>query len=39
MRERGKLLLLPVIVIILLAGVLIMLSSHSAVAPFIYTIF
>jgi hypothetical protein len=39
LQERGKLLLLPVVLIILIAGALVIFSSHSAVAPFIYTVF
>lgn len=39
MRERKKWWLLPVILILLLVGALIILSSGTAVAPFIYTIF
>lgn len=39
MRERKKWILLPVILILLLMGVLIILSSGSALAPWIYSIF
>jgi hypothetical protein len=39
MRERKKVWLIPLIVILLLLGVLIVLSSGSAIAPFIYTLF
>jgi len=39
LRERKKWWLLPVIVILLLFGILIVLSSGSAIAPFIYSIF
>ncbi|MDA3893706.1 MAG: DUF5989 family protein [Salinivirgaceae bacterium] len=39
LRERKKWWLMPVIVILLLFGVLIILSSGSAIAPFIYTLF
>lgn len=39
MRERKKWILLPVILILLLMGVLIVLSSGSALAPWIYSIF
>jgi hypothetical protein len=39
LRERKKWWLVPVIVVILLFGVLIVLSSGSAIAPFIYTLF
>ncbi len=38
-RERGKWFLTPIILVVLAAGLLIIFSSHSAVAPFIYTIF
>lgn len=38
-RERKKYWLLPLIFVLLLLGGLIMLSSGSAIAPFIYTIF
>jgi len=37
--ERKKWILLPVILILLLFGLLIVLSSGSAIAPFIYTLF
>jgi drug/metabolite transporter superfamily protein YnfA len=39
LRERKKWWLLPVILVLLIFGVLIVLSSGSAVAPFIYTLF
>ena len=39
MGQRKKWFLIPVIVILLLMGLLIILSSGSAIAPFIYTIF
>lgn len=39
LKERKKFWLLPIIVILLLFGVLIVLTSGSAIAPFIYTIF
>jgi hypothetical protein len=39
MRERKKWWLFPVILVLLLVGALIIFSSGSAVAPFIYTIF
>jgi uncharacterized membrane protein YqiK len=39
MKQRKKWFLIPVIVILLLMGLLIILSSGSAIAPFIYTIF
>lgn len=39
MRARKKFWLLPLIVVLLLFGVLVVLSSGSAIAPFIYTIF
>jgi hypothetical protein len=38
-KERKKWWLLPVIVILLLFGLLIVFSSGSAIAPFIYTLF
>jgi hypothetical protein len=37
--ERKKYWLVPLILVLLLMGVLIVFSSGSAVAPFIYTIF
>ena len=37
--QRKKFWLLPLIVILLAFGVLIVLSSGSAIAPFIYTLF
>ncbi len=39
MRERKKLWLAPVIIIIVLLGILIYLVEGTAVAPFIYTLF
>ena len=39
LRERKKFWLLPIVLVLLLFGVLILLSSGSAVAPFIYTLF
>ncbi|MDX2431909.1 MAG: DUF5989 family protein [Bacteroides sp.] len=39
MRERKKVWLIPLIVILLLFGTIIVLSSGSAIAPFIYTLF
>jgi hypothetical protein len=39
MRERKKLWLAPIIIIMVLLGGLIILAQGSAVAPFIYTLF
>jgi hypothetical protein len=39
LKERKKFWLLPLIAVLLLFGVLIVLSSGSAIAPFIYTLF
>ncbi len=39
MRERKKLWLTPLLVVLLLFGVLIVFAPGSAVAPFIYTLF
>ena len=39
LKERKKWWLLPVIILLLLIGALILMTSGSAVAPFIYTIF
>ncbi len=39
MRVRKKYWLLPAILVLLLFGILIVLSSGTAIAPFIYTIF
>jgi hypothetical protein len=39
LRVRKKFWLLPIILTLLLFGVLIVLTSGSAVAPFIYTLF
>ncbi|MCG8321323.1 MAG: DUF5989 family protein [Cytophagales bacterium] len=39
LKERKKFWLLPLIVILLLFGVLIVFTSGSAIAPFIYTLF
>jgi competence protein ComGC len=39
LKVRKKFWLLPIILVLLLVGVLIVLTSSSAIAPFIYTIF
>ncbi|MBN3035087.1 MAG: hypothetical protein JW861_05830 [Bacteroidales bacterium] len=39
LKVRKKFWLLPLIVILLIFGVLIVLTSGSAIAPFIYTLF
>ena len=39
LRERKKWWLLPMILVLLLFGALIVLTSGSAVAPFVYTLF
>lgn len=39
MRERKKLWLAPLIIILVLLGALLVLAQGSAVAPFIYTLF
>ena len=39
LRVRKKFWLLPIILVLLLFGVLVVLTSGSAVAPFIYTLF
>jgi hypothetical protein len=39
LRTRKKYWLLPIIIILLLLGILIVLTSGSAIAPFIYTLF
>jgi len=39
LRERKKFWLVPIVVILLGFGVLVVLSSGSAIAPFIYTLF
>lgn len=39
LKVRKKFWLLPIILILLLFGILIVLTSGSAIAPFIYTIF
>jgi hypothetical protein len=39
MRVRKKFWLLPIVVFLVLFGVLIVLTSGSALAPFIYTLF
>ena len=38
-KVRKKFWLLPIIIVLLLFGVLIVLTSGSAIAPFIYTLF
>jgi len=39
LKERKKFWLLPIILVLLLFGVLLVLTSGSAIAPFIYTLF
>jgi len=39
LKVRKKFWLLPIILVLLLFGVLIILTSGSAIAPFIYTLF
>ncbi len=39
LKVRKKFWLLPLIIVLLLFGVLIVLTSGSAIAPFIYTLF
>jgi hypothetical protein len=39
LRTRKKYWLMPIIIILLLLGILIVLTSGSAIAPFIYTLF
>ncbi len=39
LKERKKWWLLPMVIVLLLFGVLIVFTSGSAVAPFIYTLF
>jgi len=39
LKVRKKIWLLPIIIVLLLFGVIIVLTSGSAIAPFIYTIF
>ena len=39
MRVRKKFWLMPVLIVLLLLGLLIVLASNPAVAPFIYTLF
>ena len=39
LRQRKKYWLLPIVTILLLLGLIIVLTGHSALAPFIYTIF
>lgn len=39
LKERKKWWLLPIIIMLLLIGALIVFTSGSAIAPFIYTIF
>jgi hypothetical protein len=39
LKTRKKFWLLPLIIILLLVGILVVLTSSSAIAPFIYTIF
>lgn len=39
LKERKKFWLLPIIITLLFFGVLIVLTSGSAIAPFIYTLF
>ena len=39
LRVRKKFWLLPIVIVLLLFGLLIVLTSGSAIAPFIYTLF
>jgi competence protein ComGC len=39
LKERKKWWLLPVLIVLLLVGALIILSSGTSVAPFVYTLF
>jgi competence protein ComGC len=39
LKERKKFWLAPIIIVLLLLGVLVVLATGSAVAPFIYTLF
>jgi competence protein ComGC len=39
LKERKKWWLLPIIIVLLLVGALLILSSGTAVAPFVYTLF
>lgn len=39
LKERKKLWLLPIVVILVIFGAIIVLTAGSAIAPFIYTIF
>jgi competence protein ComGC len=39
MKQRKKFWLLPIIVVLLAFGILIVLTSGTAIAPFIYTLF
>lgn len=39
LRERKKFWLLPIIIALLLVGLLVVFTSGSAIAPFIYTLF
>ena len=39
LQERKKFWLLPIILVLLLFGILIVFTSGSAIAPFIYTLF
>jgi hypothetical protein len=39
LRARKKMWLLPVMLVMILMGLLLVLAQHSAVAPFIYTLF
>ncbi|MCD4745848.1 MAG: DUF5989 family protein [Bacteroidales bacterium] len=39
LKVRKKFWLLPIIIVLLIFGVLIVLTSGSAIAPFIYTLF
>ncbi|HPE56308.1 MAG TPA: DUF5989 family protein [Bacteroidales bacterium] len=39
LKQRKKFWLLPLIIVLLVFGILIVLTSGSAIAPFIYTLF
>jgi hypothetical protein len=39
MKERKKIWLAPIIIILIILGVIIVLGGSSAIAPFVYTLF
>lgn len=39
LKQRKKYWMLPIIIVLVLLGILLVIAEHSAIAPFIYTLF